>query len=381
MDEREAFVRAWLSGEFTMTELCARFGVSRPTGYKCVERFQAEGLPGLSDRSRAPYLQAQATPAALVEAIVALKRRHLSWGPLTLRDWLRRERPQQRWPAVSPVGEVLKRHGLVKPRCRRHHTPPHTQPFAAVRTANDVWSADFKGQFALGNARVCYPLTITDNHSRFLLCCQGLYRPGRGLTQACFVRTFLEYGLPRAIRTDNGPPFASIALGGLSPLSVWLLKLGVLPERIAPGQPQQNGRHERMHRTLKAATAQPPKADLSAQQRTFNRFRAEYNHERPHRSLGGGQRPCDLYRTSPRCYPNTLPEVVYPDEFVLRKVKPGGYMKWHGQIVYITKTLEGEHVGLKPLDHDRYELHFAQLPLGVFDARSSKIIKPRLSLV
>jgi transposase InsO family protein len=266
---------------------------------------------------------------------------------------------------------------LVQPRRRRHHTPPHTQPFASVNTANDVWSADFKGQFALGNDRVCYPLTITDNHSRFLLCCQGLYHPGRALTRACFERAFIDYGLPRAIRTDNGPPFASVALGGLSALSVWLLKLNVLPERIAPGQPQQNGRHERMHRTLKAATAQPPKGNLSAQQRAFNRFRDEYNHERPHRSLGGGRRPCDLFRPSPRPYPSRLPEVAYPNDFALRKVKPGGYMKWHGQIIYITKTLEGEYVGLKPLDHDRYELYFAQLPLAVFDARSSKIIKPR----
>ena len=377
MEEREAFVQAWLSREFTMSELCERFGVSRPTGYKWLMRFQAEGSPGLYDRSRAPQLQAHATAAAQVAAIVALKRRHLSWGPLTVRDWLRREHPQQHWPAVSTVGEVLKRHGLVQPRRRRHHTPPHSQPFASVGAANDVWSADFKGQFELGDARVCYPLTMTDNHSRFLLCCQGMYRPRMKPTRTCYERAFIDYGLPRAIRTDNGPPFASIALGGLNALSVWLLKLGVLPERIAPGKPQQNGRHERMHRTLKAATAHPPKANLSAQQRAFNRFRQEYNEERPHRSLGGGRRPSEVFRSSPRSYPATLPEVAYPQDFVLRKVKPGGYMKWHGQIIYVTKALEGEYVGLKPLDHDRWELYFAQLPLGVFDARSNKIIKPR----
>jgi transposase InsO family protein len=381
MDERQAFVQAWLSGEFGVTELCERFGVSRPTGYKWLYRFKAEGMAGMVDRSCAPLVHPNATPAEQVAAIVTVKRRHLSWGPLTVRDWLRREHPRQSWPAVSTVGEILKRHGLVQGRRRRHRTPPHTQPFAAVRKANDVWSADFKGQFELGNSRMCYPLTISDNHSRYLLCCQGMYNPTTGPTQAWFERTFREYGLPGAIRTDNGVPFASIALGGLSELSVWLLKLGVWPERIEPGQPQQNGRHERMHRTLKAATAHPPKADLRAQQRAFNRFCHEYNQERPHRSLGGGQRPSDLFHASPRPYPSQLPEVIYPDDFAVRKVKPGGYMKWHGQIVYVTKVLEGEHVGLRPLQNERWEMYFAKLPLGVFDARSSKIIKPHQNRV
>jgi transposase InsO family protein len=256
MEERAAFVRAWWSGEFTMSELCRRFDVSRPTGYKWVERGEAEGCQGLLDRPCSPYRHPNATAAEQVAAIVALKRRHPGWGPLTLHAWLGREQGAIRWPAVSTVGEILKRHSLVLPRRgRRPKVPPHTQPFAAVGGPNDVWSADFKGQFWLGDGQRCYPLTISDNYSRYLLCCQGLSRPEGSRTRACFEAVFREYGLPRAIRTDNGVPFASIALGGLSELSVWLLKLGVMPERIELGQPQQNGRHERMQRTLKAATA------------------------------------------------------------------------------------------------------------------------------
>jgi len=382
MEERAAFVRAWWSGEFTMSALCQRFHISRPTGYKWVARGQAEGCQGLVDRPRAADRHPNATVAEQVAMIVALKRRHPSWGPVTLHAWLGRERGAIRWPAVSTVGEILKRHGLVQPRHgRRPAVPPHTQPFAAVGGPNDVWSADFKGQFWLGNGQRCYPLTISDNYSRYLLCCQGLYRPEGGRTRACFEAVFREYGLPRAIRTDNGAPFASVALGGLSALAVWLLKLGVMPERIEPGQPQQNGRHERMHRTLKAATAKPPKGSLSAQQRAFNGFRREYNEERPHRGLGEGRRPGELYQRSTRALPQRLPEVSYPDHFARRKVRQEGHMKWQGHEVFVSKTLANEVVGLKPLDHDRWELYFAELPLGILDARTHKILRPGHAMV
>lgn len=382
MEERVAFLRAFRSGEFTMSELCRRFGVSRPTGYKWIDRGQAEGLRGLADRSRAPFEHPNATAVEQETAILALKRRHPSWGPVTLHSWLGRHRPRMDWPAVSTVGAILKRHHLVKPRrARRPHVPPHTQPFAAVRGPNDVWSADFKGQFWLGDGHRCYPLTITDNYSRYLLCCQGLYRAEGARTRAYFETTFREYGLPGAIRTDNGAPFASVALGGLSPLAVWLVKLGVMPERIEPGQPQQNGRHERMHRTLKAATAAPPKGSLSAQQRAFNGFRGEYNDERPHRSLGGGNAPTDLYRCSARAFPERLPAIDYPDDFEVRKVRQEGHMKWQGHEVFISKTLASEPVGLKPLDHDRWELYFARWPLGILDARTHKILRPGHSKV
>jgi transposase InsO family protein len=375
MDQRRAFIEAWLSREFTMAELCRRFGISRPAGYKWVNRFRAEGWSGLADRSRAPSRHPNETTQRQVARILALKRRHPQWGPVTLHDWLCREEPQQAWPAVSTFGEILRRHGWVKPRRRRHHTPPHTQPFAEVRAPNDTWSADFKGHFALGDGRRCWPLTVTDYFSRYLLCCQGLYGPGLKATQRGFERCFIDYGLPRVIRTDNGFPFAAPTLGGLTPLSVWLLRLGVLPERIAPGKPQQNGRHERFHRTLKEATATPPKANLSAQQRAFNRFQPEYNDDRPHRSHGKGRRPADLYEPSPRAYPARLPEVVYPDGYEVRKVRSRGEVKWHGQMVYVTQCLHGEPVGFRPLDHDRWELYFCQLPLGILDERLGKIIR------
>jgi putative transposase len=377
MEERDAFLLAWWSGEFTMSELCRRFEISRPTGYKWMQRGEECGRQGLVERSRAPWHHPNATPVAQVAAIVTLKRRHPTWGPMTISDWLKRERADEPWPAVSTTAEILKRHGLVKSRRRVRHVPPHTQPFASISRPNDVWSADFKGQFRLGDARQCYPLTISDNYSRYLLCCKGLGRPEGSPTRAAFEAVFRQYGLPKAIRTDNGPPFASMALGGLSALAVWLLKLGVLPERIAPGQPQQNGRHERMHRTLKAATAAPPRANLSAQQRAFNHFRHEYNDERPHRSLGSGQRPCDLYRPSPRHFPERLPAVEYPDDFALRKVRVEGHMKWHGHEVFVSKTLAHEAVGLKPLEHDRWEVYFAALPLGILDARLGKILRLR----
>jgi transposase InsO family protein len=376
MDEREAFVDAWLSREFTMTHLCQRFGISRPTGYELIARFGAEGRPGLQDRSRAPHRHPNATPAAQEAAILTLKCRYPSWGPVTLHDRLRRDHPQQHWPAASTIGELLKRHGLVKPRHRRLHTPPHTQPFCEIRCANDVWSADYKGQFILGDAQSCYPLTLSDNFTRFLLCCQGLHGPQGKPTRASFERAFQEYGLPLAIRSDNGTPFAGVAIGGLSSLSIWWLKLGILPERIDLGKPQQNGRHERMHRTLKAATASPPKANLSAQQRAFNAFRREYNEQRPHRSLGQGLTPSDLFTASPRPYPSRLPEVEYGDEFSVRKIKNSGSMKWHGDYVYVAKILAGENVGMKPLEHDRWEIFFAQLRLGIFDERTGRIIRP-----
>jgi transposase InsO family protein len=380
VEERRAFIEAWSSREFEMAELSERFGVSRPTAYKWVERYRLEGEAGLADASRAPHHHPNAADEHQVAAILALKRRYPRWGPVTIRDWLLRERGQQSWPAASTVGQILARHGLVQARKRRRRTAPQSLPLAAADRPNAVWSADFKGNFALGNRRVCYPLTITDNYSRFLLCCQGLYHPDGRHCRPYFERCFRDHGLPCAIRTDNGPPFASLALAGLSALSVWWIKLGIRPERITPGCPQENGRHERMHRTLKDSTTSPPKATLNAQQHAFNRFGDEYNRVRPHRSLERDS-PAHRYRASPRPYPERLPEIAYPAELILRKVKSGGHMKWHGAAVYITKILEGEYIGLKALDNDCYEVYFGMLPLGIFDARRGRILKPSSSKV
>ena len=309
MQERRAFINAWLSQVYNKSQLCRRFGISRPTADKWIQRFCEAGWPGLADRSRAPHNPGNQTPAHLVAIIVATKQRFPHWGPRPIRDLLLREQPQHPWPAVSTFGAILKRHGLVRPRKRRNSVPPHSQPLAHATAPNTVWSADFKGHFALGNGRRCHPLTISDNHSRFLIECHGLYRATHSPVQARYEHAFRTYGLPDAIRTDNGNPFAHVSLGGLCPLSIWLLKLGVMPERIQPGCPQQNPRHERMHRTLKAATANPPKANLSAQQRAFNRFKHEYNELRSHQGLEPGQRPADVYQPSARPFPNQLPEI------------------------------------------------------------------------
>jgi len=331
---------------------------------------------GLSDRPRTPLHSPGRTDDVLTAAIVGLKHRYPTWGPVPLRDKLLRDAPERAWPAASTVGEILKRHGLVTPRKRRYRVPPHTQPLSHATEPNVSWSADFKGDFLMGDGQRCYPLTISDNYSRYLITCQGQYSVALGPVRVCYERAFREYGLPETMRTDNGYPFAQVCLGGLTPLSIWLLKLGVMPERIEPGHPEQNPRHERMHRTLKAATADPPKGNLSAQQRAFNRFKTDYNDERSHQGLGQGRRPYDLYRPSPRAFPERLPEVIYPDTFECRKVKCAGQIKWHGRPIYVSRQLLGETVGLKPLEHDRWQLYFASMPLGILDARLGRIIRP-----
>lgn len=376
MKERELFINAWFEHVSSVAQLCHRFGISRKTGYKWIERFKAEGMAGLTDRSRARLTQSRRTPEAVVEQILKLKHSHSDWGPVTIESALYREQPDQAWPAISTVGEILKRHGLVKPRRKRHKVPPQSQPLAHATASNEVWSADFKGQFRMGNGRTCYPLTISDNHSRLLISCQGLYGPRLAPSIKVYEQAFREYGLPRRIRTDNGYPFAMVTLGGLTPLTVWLIKLGVMPERIDPGCPQQNGRHERMHRTLKAATASPPKGNLSAQQRAFNRFRKEFNEVRPHQSLGRGVCPLDIHQPSPRLYPDMMEEIMYPDHLMVRKVKQGGYIKLNGHPFYITRQLTGEYVGLESLGYDCWQLYFSELRLAVVDERLKRVIRP-----
>lgn len=376
MNERTAFIEAWLSRRFTVTELCLRFGVSRKTGHKWINRFKALGMSGLDDASRARHAQSHQTAGAIVARILELKNRYSDWGPVTIRSALYRADPGAHWPAASTIGEILKVHGLVKPRRPRRKTPPQTQPLSHATGPNEVWSADFKGQFRLGNGQPCYPLTISDNFSRLLITCHGLEGPRIEPSIALYRQAFRDHGLPRAIRTDNGWPFAMSTLGGLSPLSIWLIRLGIYPERIAPGKPQQNGRHERMHRTLKAATASPPKEDMRAQQRAFDQFMHEYNHQRPHRSLGLGVCPSDVHTPSLRTFPEVLPEIEYPSGYAVRKVKCGGYIKLNNQPIYTTRQLVGEYVGLAPLEFDRWQLYFGQVCLGVIDERRGRVIRP-----
>src|SRR5215207_3064633 len=277
MTERMQLMLAVASGDLTMAEACRQAGVSRKTGYKWRARFAAEGVAGLAEQSRAPHHRPQTLAPTVRDAVLAQRTQHPTWGPKKLVARLRAEQPDVSWPAPSTVGDLLKQAGLVVSRPRRHRAPARSQPLAHATAPNVVWCADFKGDFRLGDGSRCYPLTITDAHSRFLLRCQALPATDTDRVQPLFAATFREYGLPDVLRTDNGPPFASVGLAGLTALSVWWIKLGITPERIRPGTPSENGRHERMHRTLKAEACAPPAATLRAQQAACDRFRQEYN--------------------------------------------------------------------------------------------------------
>lgn len=314
----------------------------------------------------------RATPLELVGEILALKSRHEHWGSRKLIAWLSGHQPEKSWPAASTTSEILKRHGLVHARRKRHHTPPYSQPFLRSREPNEVWCADFKGQFRLGSGSLCYPLTLTDSYSRYLLGCWGLEHPTSLATRSHLEAAFREYGLPMAIRTDNGVPFASVGMGGLSRLSVWFIKLGILPERIEKGHPEQNGRHERMHRTLKQEAISPPRKSMSEQQRAFDRFRPPFNNERPHEALGQ-KTPASVYRNSVRDYPARLPEIEYSPAFRVRQVKQNGDFKWQGTELYISGALAGERVGLKQIDNAIWKIYFSFYPVAILDERTLRI--------
>jgi putative transposase len=358
-----------------MTELCERFGISRKTGYKLYRRYQAEGLAGMAERSRAPHVIPWAISEAQAEAIVGLRREHPSWGPKKLRAKLFERAPAQGWPASSTIGELLRRQGLSEPRKRRRRATPSVSPLRSAVMPNDVWCIDFKGWFRTGCGTRCDPLTVTDAFSRYLLCLQLMARPDYANCRSELERVFREYGLPGTIRSDNGTPFASVGAGGLSRLSVWWVKLGIAPERIEPGQPQQNGRHERMHGTLKAETAKPPAATSAAQQGRFDRFREEFNHERPHEALGQTP-PAQHFQRSARSYPAQLEDPAYPAEYELRRVRSNGEIKWQGELVFIGEALINEVIGLVETDDGDAGVYFGPLPLGIIDAVTLKLVRP-----
>ena len=366
MDQKTKMIGDWLSNEYAITEISMMYGVSRKTIYKWIERYKIEGPSGLEERTRAPRSHPNATPLNVAREIVAAKLKHERWGPKKVLAWLKERYPREQWPAASTIGEMLKREGLVKCRKRKLRTPPYIEPFNKCHRPNSVWSADFKGQFRLGDGKLCYPLTISDNYSRYLLLCQGLSHPTYEEAKPWFEKVFRAYGLPEALRTDNGAPFASVGLGGLSRLSVWLIKLGIKPERIEPGHPEKNGRHERMHRTLKEATAKPPRGNLEQQQKAFYEFVQEYNCERPHEALGQ-KIPASYYQPSLRPYPAKMPKVEYHGDVIVRQVRHNGQIRWKGELVYISEALAGEPVALKQKSEHLWEIRFSSYPLGVLD--------------
>ncbi|HEX6272748.1 MAG TPA: IS481 family transposase [Polyangiaceae bacterium] len=370
MNERVKFIAAMLEANESFTELCERFGISRKQGYKWKERYESGGVDALRDRSRAPKTHPHVVTEPLVELIVQARRKHPRWGPRKLLVILARQYPTMEFPVASTVGEILKKQGLIGPKRRRLRSSLYSQALGGYAHPNAIWCADFKGHFPVGGER-CNPLTISDGFSRYLLCCRSLKSTTFEPVRHAFESVFREYGLPDAIRTDNGPPFSSLAPGGLSRLAVWWIRLGIRHERIMPGRPDQNGRHERMHSTLKAETARPPRSSFKAQQRAFDSFRDEYNQVRPHEALGYDT-PASRYRPSPKPFPNKPPELEYPSHFRVQRAQRNGVISVDGVQFYVSNCVDEEYIGLEPVDDGCWKVYFGTVALGMLDARRAK---------
>jgi transposase InsO family protein len=349
----------------SISELAEINGVSRKTIYKWLDRYEQSGLEGLADLSRRPH-QSPTRVREEVEAAIIEARLRWKWGPRKLRVKLCQQDSKRDWPSESTIAAILNDKGLVVNRRRRAHTPVQRPPYAVADESNHVWCADFKGWFRTGDGARVDPLTISDACSRYLLRCQIVARTDYEHAQAVFEAAFREYGLPLVIHNDNGVPFASVAPGGLSRLSMWFVKLGIMPERSRPGSPQDNGRHERMHRTLKQATAQPPQATVRLQQKAFHEFQREYNEERPHEALEN-RTPGSCYQPSPRCYPRRVPGLEYGDEMEVRRVSQQGSVKWRNQRTYISEVFGYEDLGLKAVDGRWLEVYYGPILLGWLD--------------
>jgi transposase InsO family protein len=371
MDQRVMFIADCLRGELPMSVLCERYGISRKAGYKWLARYRSDPENGLRDRSRAPLRAANGLAAEVVEEIVAARRSFPYYGPRKLLVELHRQDPRREWPAASTIGDVLRREGLSEPRRHRRSALPATQPFMQVKAPNDVWCADFKGWFRTRDGCRCDPLTITDAHSRYLLDCRIVEPTTQGVAPR-FREAFHTFGLPIAIRTDNGQPFASPGAGGLSRLSVEWVKLGIKLERIDLAAPQQNGRHERFHRTLKEQTTRPAAQSASEQQHRFDRFGQHYNHERPHEALGQVT-PGSCYSASLRSYPNRIEEPWYDADHAVRRVRGSGEIRWGGDLIFISEVLVGEPVGIAETESGDWIVRFADIDLGLIDRASKKL--------
>jgi putative transposase len=374
MKERAQFVLDALQGHFTMTELCFRYGVSRKTGYKWIERYHGEGAPGCESRPRQPRTHPNATPLYIERLVVKARRKHPGWGPRTLQAFLQQQDPDVAWPCPSTIGEILKRHELVPKRRRRIARSAWRPARTWADGPNRVWTADFKGQFRLGNGAVCFPLTIVDAYSRYLLVCKGLKGTAVKPARRTFEEAFREYGLPDVIHTDNGVPFcAPSSLLGLSSLSVWFLKLGIALERSRPGKPQDNGAHERMHRTLKEEVTHPPSRNPALQQRALNRFRECYNEVRPHHALDL-QTPSRHYEVSSRAYPEELADPVYPAHYETRRVTKIGVVTWKQKRIFVSAALANQTVGFEHIAEDLWSVFFGDVLLGRLFESEARII-------
>jgi putative transposase len=371
VDERMRFVIALEKREESFAAICRQFGVSRRVGYKWLGRYEEAGVEGLLDRSRAPLRHSQAITEEVAERCLAVRRAHPSWGPLKVLAFLERRAPRTDWPAASTIGALFDREGLTVKRKLRRRSPPSSAPFAHCGAVNDVWCIDFKGWFLTGDGARCEPLTLSDAHSRYLLRCQALARTDTDHVWPVIDAAFREFGLPRYMRSDNGPPFASRGAGGLSRLSVRLIKAGVRPERIAPGKPQQNGRHERMHLTLLRDAADPPAPSLRQQLKRLREFQRLYNEQRPHQALGNAT-PADLYTPSPRRFDGVLRQPEYDADYEVRRVRPNGEIRWRNHPIYINQALAGEPVGLVE-NRDGWTVSYGPIVLGTIAHQDDRL--------
>lgn len=374
MNLKIQFIDDWKAGYSSKTVLSQRYGVSRPTIYKWLKRYEQQGIEGLKEQSRAPKRCPRRTSKDILDLVIAEKLKNRKRGPRKVRAQLKRKHPELALPAVSTIAYWLEKEGLVERRKRRLHVPPYTEPFSACNAPNDVWSIDYKGQFYMKNGMVCYPLTLSDNYSRFLLGCQALEGPRYDPTRRCMESIFREYGLPAAIRSDNGIPFAGRCIGGLSRLMIWLILLGITPERIKKGCPQQNGRHERMHRTLKSDALDPIAGNLKEQQKAFDLYRHDYNTDRPHESLHD-RTPSDYYKKSNRSYVERPHSPDYDHNYLVRRVRRGGEIKFMNRSFYLTELLASQDVGLREIADGFWQLQFSFYVLGSIDLKKNKIIR------
>lgn len=370
--ERARFVIEAELSDLSHAELCRRYNITRPTGYEWIRRYHAEGLDGLRDRSHRPHSCPHSTAAPVVARILQIRDKR-GWGARKIRKILADDPALPDPPSSDTISRILTREGRItpnKPRRRRSHPGP---PVPILPEPNGTWTADFKGEFRTQDGKLCYPLTVQDGYSRFLLECRGMLSLDQQATMRRFRHLFRTFGLPRRIRTDNGPPFASIAIAGLSQLSVWWISLGIIPELIEPGKPQQNGRHERMHRTLKKETALPPRADIRAQQSRFNSFRRVYNRERPHEALDM-ETPAALYAPSPRPFTDRPKPLEYPDHFELRRVSGDSTLRWKVRKVFVSSLLKHTVVGLEQIAEDVWSVFYGPVHLGWLDEADYRIM-------
>lgn len=374
-DRRKEFVEACIQGDLAMAELCRLFEISRNNGYKWLDRYKNGGDEALKDRSRAPLKQALEVGPEIINEILDVRIRYRTWGPKKVLGWLKTNRPNQDWPSTTTIGNIFDRNGLTVPRKYRRRVPGKTSPLSHCQQSNDVWCTDFKGWFLTGDAKKCDPFTLTDGASRYLLRCCKLSSNNVNHVWGVLDSAFREYGLPSFMRHDNGPPFGSCGVARLTSLSVKLIKAGVTPEWIDPGKPEQNGRHERMHLTLKNETAAPPATTLELQEMKFAEFVNYFNFIRPHEAIEQ-KTPGSIYQVSSRKWNGVLKSPEYDSEYDVRKIRYCGSIKWHGDEIYIGSVLAGEPVGLKETEEGMLRVSYGPIILGIIDQNNEFRIPP-----